>query len=159
MNVVDVIRAPKSNVDIGTWRTGHVPRAAFPLSKAKSKAYKFGPEYSWRIVSFECLGVQFRVFILLNENKQIYRATLASETNNDMTVLCQHEWHVSEPGWHCHVSFLPAAHILPGIVRGHLRPWPRPSSRNVNDSFEVTKQNSLYHAERRFKFSEEGELV
>ena len=49
----DVIRSEKSNVDTGKWANGHIPRAAFPMSKLKDKRYKFGPVF---IVVFAMLA-------------------------------------------------------------------------------------------------------
>jgi hypothetical protein len=79
VNVADIVRTRKSELETGTWRSGHIPRGQFPLSKAKSKNYKFGPEYKWRVIRFECRGVYCRILLLLNEGKQIFRATLGVE--------------------------------------------------------------------------------
>jgi len=83
VTLAEVIRAVKADVDVGSWQQGHIPRSAFPLSLARAKNYKFGPEYRWRIVRFSCLGANFRVLLLLNEGKSIYRATLGLDEGSD----------------------------------------------------------------------------
>src|SRR5262249_9727610 len=105
MNVRDVVRALKTDIHLSEWKSGHIPRATFPLSRVREKSYKLGPEYKWRVVSFDCLHQSFKILIVFNDGKQIYRATLAMEVERDLVVLCQHEFHASEPGWHCHVTF------------------------------------------------------
>jgi hypothetical protein len=79
VTLAEVIRAVKADVDVGSWQQGHIPRSAFPLSLARAKNYKFGPEY----VRFSCLGANFRVLLLLNEGKSIYRATLGLDEGSD----------------------------------------------------------------------------
>src|ERR1043166_7837463 len=101
MRVVDIIKATKASVEAGAWKTGHITRAEFPLSRVKSRRYKLGSEYRWRVVRFNAIGNEFRVLIELNVNKEIYRATLGRKNEEDITVICQHEFHKSEPGWHC----------------------------------------------------------
>ena len=54
--LIEFIRAEKVDVDEGQWQSGHVSPSAFPMSKAKKKHLKFGPEYKWRLVRFTCLG-------------------------------------------------------------------------------------------------------
>lgn len=83
---------------------GHIPRKSFPLSKLKNKRFKYGPEYEWRIVTFRALDHAFSLLIMLNENKAIYRASLGMHVDQDVVVLGMHEYHSSEPGWHCHFS-------------------------------------------------------
>ncbi|TXL72274.1 hypothetical protein FHP25_25920 [Vineibacter terrae] len=104
MKLVEVIRATKVDVEIGKWETGHITRSQFPLSQAKNKNYKFGPDYRWRVVRFRCLGHEWRVLLLLCAPREIFRTTLAVEVGGDLRVVCQHEYHASEPGWHCHLS-------------------------------------------------------
>ena len=159
MDLADIIRALKTDIEIGSWANGHISRSSFPLSLAKSKNYKFGPEYCWRVVKFDCLGRSFRVLIVLNENKQIYRATLGVEIENDISVLCQHEFHASEPGWHCHLT-LGAADGLPvGVVRSHLRRWPHHSAAHSRMEFKVDKASGLTVAADLFRFSAQGGFI
>jgi hypothetical protein len=82
-----VCRAAKTGLELGEWKSGHIPRSAFPLSRAKPKSYKFGPEYQWRVVKFQAAARNFRLLLLVNENKCIYRSTLAIEVEKDLAVL------------------------------------------------------------------------
>lgn len=157
MNLAEVIRAQKSSIDVGPWHAGHVPRSAFPLSKVKDRHYKYGPSYSWRVVKFLCLGFRCRVLIQLNEGKQIYRARLGIEVAGDMVCLCDHEFHSSEPGWHCHFTRNDLNSIEPGTVRGGKR--RRPRMEDPAATFTVTKANALSLAAKRYGFAIVGDLL
>lgn len=160
MQVSDVIRAAKSDIEIGEWKSGHIPRSAFPLSKAKPKNYKFGPEYKWRVVTFKTESGKFRVLLLVNEGKNIFRATLASETlDGDLIVLCQHEYHQSEPGWHCHVNFSEVDRLPRGVARTHLTKWPKYNPVHAQVEFAVSTSSALSLAASCFKFSAQGDLL
>ena len=125
MNIKDFIRAEKANLDTGKWASGHVPKSAFPLSRSKPKTYKFGPEYHWRLVKFDALSEECRIWITLNENKEIFRARFGVLRAGDMTVLCEHEFHASEPGWHCHLTFDHLDSASTGGMRWDKQKWPR----------------------------------
>lgn len=102
MQLRSLIGADKSSMKPGVWKRGEIPRAQWPSRKAKSKAYKYGPLYQWRIVSFTAVGQECRLKLLLNLDKQIFRATFGVVRDGDITILCDYEFHASEPGWHCH---------------------------------------------------------
>ncbi len=152
----EILKSPKTNVQIGSWSTGHVPRNKFPLSRARSKHYRFGPDYQWRIVTFEAAGNSCRILILLNEYKETYRARLAVEKDGDMLVLCEHEYHATEAGWHCHVTSEPISSAPVGAARYGKTKWPNKPSRL---EFGVTKANALAVAAKRFGFEAQGELL
>ena len=97
-----MIKGQKIRVKTGAWSSGHIPRSYWPSRKAKAKAYKYGPSYHWRFLQFESCGVQCCVRILLNVEKKIFRAAFGVIENNDTKLLCEYEFHASEPGWHCH---------------------------------------------------------
>lgn len=159
MDVTDIIRSVKSKPDLGEWHEGHIPRAAFPLSRAKNKNYKFGTEYKWRVVTFDSIGHKCRVLLLLNEGKQICRMTLGVEMNNDMAILCQHEFHASEPGWHCHACFDQIENVPVGVNRSHLKRWPKPGVVHARVEFNVNRKNVLSAASELFRFSAQGDLL
>jgi hypothetical protein len=156
VNIKDLIRADKTDLDTGKWAKGHIPRAAFPLSKLKDKKYKYGPEYSWRVIKFKAESASCRVLVWFNSSKEILRARLGVEVNGDMVVLCDHEFHASEPGWHCHVTFEDVATRTPGVARNTTK-WPRtikPAAR-----FGVTEANALTIVSEFFRLKSQGELI
>jgi hypothetical protein len=159
MNVKQIIRAEKGTVTVSEWKSGHISPASFPLSKVKRKTYKFGPEYQWRIVNFECLGQKFRILLLPNENKQIFRASLGAEDNGDTILMCHHEWHASEPGWHCHVSFNEVESLPSGVSRSHLKRYPKPGVNHKKIEFHIDTKNALSFAAEVYKFSAQGDLI
>lgn len=159
MKLADVIRAPKTDVSAGAWKRGHIKREMFPLSYARAKNYKFGQDYQWRVVRFHCLEQKFRVLILLNEGKQIFRATLGFENAQDICVLCHHEFHGSEPGWHCHLTNKEHHAVPAGISRSHMRRWPQAKAPHSRLEFKVDLANALSVAAERFGFSVQGSLL
>jgi len=102
MDLKFIISSEKENIETREWQTGHIPRKLWPSRKAKAKAYKFGSGYSWRVITFECCDLDCRVRILLNEQKQIFRASIGVTENGETKLICDYEFHASEPGWHCH---------------------------------------------------------
>lgn len=159
MKLADVIRAEKTELRIGEWQQGRVPRSTFPMSKVREKYYKFGPEYKWRLVRFNSGDMKCRVLILLNEGKQIFRARLGVEKNGDMVVLCDHEFHASEPGWHCHCARESACGIEPGAARSHTQRWPASASGCSIRDFAVDGKTALTVAAERFNFRAQGKLL
>ena len=102
MDLRRIIKATKASVKTGEWKHGEIPRSQWPSRRAKAKAYKFGPRYQWRIISFLSAEHECRVRIIFNESKQICRATLGVTLNGETVTICDYEYHASEPGWHCH---------------------------------------------------------
>ncbi len=159
MNIKDIIKAEKTDIDHGEWKSGHIPRSAFPMSKLKNKRYRFGPEYKWRVVKFTVGALKGRVLILLNEGKEIYRARLAIEQNNDLVVLCDHEYHANEPGWHCHFSSDELDTIEPGAARSHTTRWPQSPSSCSKQLFAVSEKSALTEAADRYRFHAQGTFI
>jgi hypothetical protein len=69
----DIIRAGKTDIKVGSWYAGKVPRAEFPIAK---KAYGLGSSFKWCVIRFEALAAECRVLVVLNEAKQKYEAVL-----------------------------------------------------------------------------------
>lgn len=115
----DVVRAVKTEVSIGPWRNGKVPRSDFPMGK---KPYGIGRSFGWCVITFSALGESFRVLVVLNPGKQIYRAMLAVECGKDLRIVCSYEYHAGEDGWHCHACCDDLESIPVGVQRG---PWIR----------------------------------
>ena len=159
MKLSDIIRADKTNVDLGKWQSGHIPRNAFPLSKLKSKRYKYGSEYRWRVVRFVANNLGCRILILLNEGKGIYRARLGVEMDSDLVVLCDHEFHSGEPGWHCHLCGDDIEAIEPGAARTHTVRWPKRPELCSLRTFKVSETSALSEAAARFRFKAQGSLL
>lgn len=114
MDLKTLVFANKSSVDTGgAWKRGEIPRGKWPSRRAKSKAYKYGPLYQWRVITFESLGYDCRILLLFNDSKQIFRATFGVQNAGDTVTLCDYEFHASEPGWHCHARCGDLATINP----------------------------------------------
>lgn len=158
-NLAEIVRADKIIIDTGKWATGHVSRSAFPLSKARTKHYRFGPEYSWRVVRFECLGLRCRVLILFNGGKEICRFTLAVDVQEDLAVLCNHEYHADHRGWHCHLTWEGHDRVTPGVVRTGQRRWPHARAEHSRKEFGVSLASALSHVAARYRFEGQGGLL
>jgi hypothetical protein len=156
LRLTDIIRSEKSGLDTGKWLAGHVPRAAFPMSRLKDKRYRYGPDYSWRLVKFDAGACPCRILILLNESREVMRARLGVEVNSDMVVLSDYEFHATEPGWHCHVSLSHVAAIGSGAARQGKKKWPQQSSKK---DFGVDRASALTLVAKHFNFAAQGELL
>lgn len=154
MRVRDVIASEKTDIVLSKWKSGKVSRADFPLSKAKGRAYRLGASFRWRVISFSALGEAFKVLVLLDEGRHFYRAVLAQVVGSDLRILCQHEYHATDPGWHCHISSGPVSIIPTGIMRGPwVRRWPKRGGShrefNIDESSAVAKAQSVYRIHER----------
>lgn len=155
----DFIRADKTDLDEGQWNTGHISQSAFPLSHARKKHFRFGPEYRWRLVRFRALGEKCRVLILFNAPKLICRSTFAVEVANDLAVLCNHEYHADHPGWHCHLVNLSHDKVAPGVIRTGQRRWPGPKANHSRLEFGLSEASALSHVAARYRFQAQGGLI
>ncbi len=157
--IVEFIRAEKNNVKIGEWHTCHIAPSFFPLSQAKRKNYRFGSEYAWRVVTFECLGHKCRILILYNESKNICRSTFGVDVEKDVAVLCTHEYHADHPGWHCHLTRKDHSLAIPGSFRSGQQRWPGARVPHSRREFGVTRASALTQAAERYGLRAQGDLL
>lgn len=141
-----------------------MPRKNWPSRKAKAKAYKYGKSYSWRVITFNSSHLECRVRILLNEQKQIFRASLGVTENGDTKMLCEYEFHASEPGWHCHarcenISEIDANRTRYGAIR---IPMAKSKHRRLDFTFRgqlLSKVTAFNCTIQFFKIEERGGLI
>lgn len=126
------------------------------MSRLKDKRYRYGPDYSWRLVKFQAGACSCRILILLNESREVLRARLGVEVEGDMVVLSDYEFHATEPGWHCHVTVEHVETIGSGAARQGKRKWPRQSAKK---DFGVDQSNALTVVAEHFKFAAQGDLL
>jgi hypothetical protein len=158
IRVQEIIRASKEGIHLGEWRRGNVPRADFPIAKI---AYGLGRSYEWRVIRFDALGFQCRVLVVLNALKEKYDAILGLMADGKLRILCIHEFHATEPGWHCHVSCGEVASVPLGFMRG---PWmrrvPKAKSTHKRLDFGVSDQDAATRfAIDRFRIETKGSLL
>lgn len=115
----------------------------------------------WRLVEFDTLGLHCRVLIRLNEEAAKYQAILAVDAPDGLRVLCHHELHIGEKGWHCHLCTCNVPDVFPGVLRDRERMRAREMepSKAGGERFTVTKATALTKAAERFRFRAQGELV
>lgn len=155
MRLGAIIRAEKSDIQIGAWGQGHIPPRQFYL-RAKPTTFKLGPLWEWAVIKFTALGQQFRILVLFNGAKEIYRAILAVDIGGEMKALCVHEFHASEPGWHCH-AVLDSQSAPTGWARRGMRRHPRGAK--IHEPFDVTKGNALRIAQKIYRIEAHGPLL
>lgn len=156
MNLKDILRAEKTDLAVSDWSNGRIPRSAFPQSLVKERWYRLGSAYSWRTVKFRANGNDCRILILINEEKSIFRARLGVERSGDMVIVCDHEWHASEPGWHCHINRNAVENTTAGQARSSAYKWP---SRIVHGMFPVTRKTAYERVARVYRLSDGGSLL
>lgn len=139
-----IVRAPKTEISIGRWVSGKVPRSDFHIAKS---AYGLGNSYRWCVISFTATvkdqPVQCKVLVVVNFGKQKFEAILGVGGNGPLRILCSYEYHASEPGWHVHAACDPVSKVPMGYMRG---PWikrvphaKKPHSRQDFDIENETK--------------------
>ena len=164
MSLKAIIAAPKTRIKPGEWKHGTIPRAQWPSRRAKSKAYKYGPLYKWRIISFSADGHECRVRVLFNKEAEIFRATLGVVENGDTKILCEYEYHASEPGWHCHARCGNLADINPAANRFGSTRLPEAGKKHRRAEFKFGKadmdEDTAFNCAVTFiRVSEEGVLL
>jgi len=102
MRLKDIIRAKKTNVGWGEWKSGiKMSRAQFPLSKG---SFRVRSGYNWNVSTFECLNQSFRLLVFYRMDKQEYGAFLGLIDGKDTKVIARLEFHASHGGWHIHTN-------------------------------------------------------
>ncbi len=154
----DVVRASKTGIQVGPWRQGRVPKADFPIAKG---SYDLGRSYQWCVIKFDALDFQCRVLVVLNAPKQKFQAILGVAAEARLRILCCHEFHAGEPGWHCHASCGEVSKVPEGFMRG---PWvrrlPAASRTHRRLNFEALDLDSAKRiAIDRYKIWARGTLV
>lgn len=111
--------------------------SAFPLSKRRSRSFRLGSAYRWRIIQFQALGNSFRLLAAYNLEKQQYRATLALDEGRDMSVIASYEFHGTHPGWHLTAACGDIAEVPKGVMIG---PWQKrlPKARDFHRKIDFT---------------------
>ena len=122
MNVWDVRSAKKSDLKVGKWTSGSMTRSAFPLSRAKTKYYRLGSAYTWRVVTFRAGGCDYRILVSFRTDKEQFSAMLGMDDAGDMKIIARLEFHGTHGGWHIHHSTGEISAIPSGIRVG---PWVR----------------------------------
>jgi len=162
MHLKQIIRAPKNNINIGTWRNGKVERKDFPIAK---KAYRLGKSFDWCVIAFQAMSADCRVLVVMNIQKQKYEAILGVMGQRGILhILCSYEYHPSEPGWHAHATHDEVSTVSSGIMRG---PWimrvpgarkPHRTAKHSNFNFDDRKA-ALHFAIDRYNIVEKGPLL
>ena len=160
MRLKDIIRAPKTDIIVGGWKTGRITRSEFPLSKARAGAYRFSAANRWCVIRFSTLGNEFRVLVQLREGQETYRAMLGVVVNGDIKVLCSYEFHGTHAGWHCHLTCESDATVPAGVLRGPwVRRFPGGGKFHRHREFHVTKDTGKRVALRFYRVEVRGSLV
>ncbi|WP_156922520.1 hypothetical protein [Azorhizobium doebereinerae] len=153
-----IVQAPKSDIKVGSWHSGKVPKADFPMAR---QAYGLGTSYRWCVISFVALGVECKVLVVFNAGKQKFEAILGAIVSGALRVLCSYEYHPSEPGWHCHAACDNVAKVPNGYMRG---PWvkriPHAKRAHKRQDFDIKDELSAQRfAFKCYKIEVEGSLL
>lgn len=94
--------SPKSVDDTGTWSEKRMPMTANGLPLSKSKGYRLGAGWRWKIVELSIATDKYRLLIAYHAAKQNYHCLLGVNLGSDTLVLARLEYHSTHPGWHVH---------------------------------------------------------
>lgn len=156
MRVREVIRADKTNIKVGPWQDGNMPPGQFRL-RANMKTFRQGRSYRWQVITFDALGASFRVLLVLNLSKHIFRATLGIMESGEARIVCVREFHASEPGWHCHAVL----RCDDGVSYwNHTKLARRPFRPDPSAPFDITTDSdATARALRFYRIEERGPLL
>lgn len=157
----DFYRAPKTDIQIGKWQSGKVPKGDFPMARS---AYNLGSAFRWCVVTFKSLGCECRVLVIMNKAKQKYSSVFGVMGPNGLRILCTYEYHPSEPGWHAHATHDDADSLSRSYMRG---PWikrvPGPHDPHRDGKFSRFKigdeTDALRFAIDRYRIRQKGTLL
>lgn len=149
MKLGEIIRASKSNIEIGGWSSGRIPPSAFPIKRK----FPSGRDWDWRVITFEALGRCFRLLIRLNLDKAQYSAILSLEGNSALQVICHHEFHLSHRSWHCHFIAGDVTKTHPNVLRDRerMRVFDQSPSLDGKMQFDMNRAEAFSKALRRFR--------
>lgn len=159
MRLRELIGSTKSQIKVGDWHTGKVPRASFPLAR---RAYRLGNSFEWCVITFHVLDRECRVLVVLNTAKESFKAVVGVIDDDAIRVLCSYEFHPDvHTGWHCHVCCDEASEVPVGLMRG---PWVRrlPGAHRTHrrQDFGINgRSEALRAAVDCYKLFEKGQLL
>lgn len=153
-----IITADKRKIKYGRWQTGVLPRSRFAYGQKRRQ--RFGAQYKWNVISFECTDRRFKILLLLNLDKSIFRAILHDVRPTGDIFLCEYAYDAKEPGWHCH------ANCPQGGARAsksRRAPWIRrlPKHGNIHRriSFVRNEREAIERVRVFFRLTEGGDLL
>lgn len=103
MRVKDLIREPKSRVVFGGWKSGAMPKSAFPLGRSGKNSLIFRA-FDWCALTFSAPSGEYRVVVAVNFEKASYYAHLGAIHGSCTKMLLSYEYHASHGGWHVHAG-------------------------------------------------------
>jgi hypothetical protein len=156
MRVRDVIKAPKENIVTAPWRQGAIPPSAFMMRRDQKKR-DLGASWWWRTIDFEAFGKPCRILIQLHAVKQSCSFTLGIHDDIGMLrLVCVREFHLSEPGWHCH-SVLTAENGVRSFAHHGVRRFPKKEKND--EAFGVELRTATALAAKFYCLVGQGELL
>lgn len=153
-----IVLAPKTDIVIGKWHNGKVPRAEFPMGKGP---YRLGNSFQWCVIKFNVLGLECLVLVVLNLGKEKFEAVLGVTEGQLLRVLCSYEYHASEPGWHCHAACGNIQQLPVGYMRS---PWmlriPGAKAVHRRQDFKISDEISAQRAAfSYYRVGQRGPLI
>lgn len=157
--VFDLIRSEKVNIVIGPWKTGKIPPAAFPINRPRS--IPTGGAWRWRLCEFDALNYHCRVIIRVNFEKQRYHSYLSIDTQKSVKVICHHDLHIGDKGWHCHFAKGLVEDVMEGVLRDKdcYTMFEAEPSLAQSQLFTITDHSALSKAAKRYRFEARGTFI
>lgn len=96
-------------------------RTSFPLSKARTKFYRLGSAWTWRIITFSAEGYEYRILVAYRTDREQFFAMLGvTDSVGDTKLVARLEFHGTHGGWHLHYASDEMATVPAGVRSG---PW------------------------------------
>lgn len=139
MNIFEIVKASKSNVNWGDWTDKKPKKADFPMSKKRGNIFPITRKWRWVTIDFDALGRKFVVFVTYHKDVPEFQAVLAERLPQDTRTLSRLEYHGRHPvlGWHVHACCGDVSELELGITKpkGQKR---IPSAHNFHRQAEFT---------------------
>jgi hypothetical protein len=146
------VKAEKVLVDAGGWSDKPMPKTGgkFPLSKSKN--FRVGAGWRWRVLQVEVGGALCRVLVMYQAGKQNYMSLVGTPVGSDLLVLGRLENHSTHPGWHVHATCKPATATDSGRLRyPGMRKTAAGATKNIALPFPLDDHAAIEIATRYFK--------
>lgn len=159
MTVFEIIKAAKENVVVGPWKTGKIPASSFPINRPRS--IPTGGDWRWRLCEFDANNYHCRVLIRLNIEKQKYHSYLSIDTQKSVKVICHHDLHIGDKGWHCHFAKGKIDDVMEGVLRDRdcYTMFEATPSLAQSQLFDVNEDNATTKAAQRYRFEAKGTFL
>lgn len=123
------------------------------------KPFQLGNRWWWRVDHLDCGGVEGRLLIAYNLEKENYLAWLAVERGDQRVIAACLEFHGDHPGWHYHTLCGDLGDLQAGVTRQRNEGIriPGKSRYHRRTKYDMGPQEAVNRAYKAFNVGVRGE--